>query len=115
MKDMKSMKESSSSSYSSYSSCPSRPSCSSCNGFSGRHLEAFFPSRGAQSFVERNEGLIVGLFFAPDEGGGELQGVGGAHRVAGEQPSGAPADVVGRRDRVGVLDERPQTIGHFTH
>jgi hypothetical protein len=81
--------------------------------FSRRDFKTLFTSRSAQPLIQRHERLIVRLFFAPDEGGGELQGIRGSEGMAGEQACRAAADVVGRRDRVGVLDERAEAISHL--
>ena len=50
----------------------------------------------AEALVGSEEREVLGLLAAEDEGGGELEGVGGTERVDPEETDGAGADFVGR-------------------
>ena len=60
--------------------------------------EAFEVGRVAEALVGGEEREVLGLLAAEDEGGGELEGVGGTERMDAEETDGAGADFVGRGD-----------------
>ena len=60
----------------------------------------------AEALVGSEEREVLGLLAAEDEGGGELEGVGGTERMDAEETDGAGADF-GSRGDFGPL------LGHF--
>ena len=57
--------------------------------------------------VERHEAFPVRLLLAPDQRRRKLQRIGCPKWMHGEQPAGSAPQIVGWRDRVGVLHEQP--------
>jgi hypothetical protein len=68
--------------------------------------EAFEVGSVAEALVGGEEREVLGLLAAEDEGGGELEGVGGTERMDAEETDGAGADF-GSRGDFGPL------LGHF--
>ncbi len=60
--------------------------------------EAFEVGRVAEALVRGEECEVLGLLAAEDEGGRELQAIGGTKGVDPEETDGAGADFVGRGD-----------------
>src|SRR5262249_42281950 len=71
-----------------------------------RHDEEALARGGeAEAVGQTDEAAAPGALAAPEEGGRELEGVGGAQGVNGEEPFGAGADLLDRLDLEGA---RPQ-------
>lgn len=60
-----------------------------------------------EAYVERHEPLTMRLLLAPDQRRRELQRIGCPKWMHGEQAAGAAPQIVGGRNRVGVLNEQP--------
>ena len=60
--------------------------------------EAFEVGCVAEALVGGEERQVLGLLAAEDEGGGELEGVGGTERMDAEETDGAGADFGSRVD-----------------
>jgi len=76
--------------------------------FGFRHDEEALESSGeAETVVERDEVDPTGAIAAPDQSGSELEGVGSAQLVDGEEPLGAGAHLL---DRLDLEAAQPQIV-----
>ena len=66
--------------------------------------------RPPEALVQADETGPVGGLFAPDQCGGQLEGVPGPRRVRSEQASRTLTDPSGWSDEVGVLHETPEPL-----
>ena len=64
----------------------------------------------AQAVVEADEGPTSRRVIAPHESRRELQGISRAQRMSAEDPPGSLAKTEGRRDDIGVLDQRFEPV-----